>query len=365
MSTCFIQNLSISVRKVNVGRTENASTYPFSNNHLTAKKWTASAHRNFGNFQSDSPRISRRQFLTASFAVTLATLLPSIPSLATASKDDLLFDTRNRSLVPSSHLQSLLKRDAGSLFDRVIVSGEIHDSVTAHNAQLAIIDAARNLPDRRPVVLGLEQFYRSHDDFLAQYVDSKISLEELLERTKWSTTWGYDVSLYQPIFEYCREHSVPMCGLNVSNNVTEEILQVGISDLPIAIKRSLPSDMDFDNVQHFKHFRDLVVGGHDLGPHADVLLNRYYQVQVLWEEWMSQSAAYILQSHPDFRVIALVGSGHVERRFGFPDRLEKRIHERPYTIIPVPFFEDSQEDDLGLSVEDSDVADLLWYTYEF
>lgn len=365
MSTCFVQNLSIGKHKVNIGRTENASTCQFLNTYPTPKKWTASARRNFGNFHSESGRITRRQFLTASFAVTLAALLPSIPSLASTSEDDFLFDTRNRSLVPSSYLQSLLKRDAGSLFDRVIVSGEIHDSVTAHNTQLAVIDAARKLPDRRPVVLGLEQFYRSHDDFLAQYVDSKITLDELMDRTKWSTTWGYDVSLYQPIFEYCREHSVPMCGLNVSSSVTEKILQVGISELPFAIKRSLPSNMDFDNVQHFKHFRDLVVGGHDLGPHADTLLNRYYQVQVLWEEWMSQSAAYILQSHPGFRVIALVGSGHVERRFGFPDRLEKRIHERPYTIIPVPFLEDSGEDDLGLSVEDSDMADLLWYTHEF
>lgn len=363
MSTCFVRNLSIGVSKINVGRPETKLYCPLPHSFSTTKKWTASATPDSEITLSDAYQISRRQFLKASLASALATVLPPLPSHGTTSKDDFLFDTRNRSLVPPSHLQSLLKRDAGSLFDRVIVTGEIHDSVNAHTAQLAIIDAARNLPDKRPVIIGLEQFYRSHDHFLAQYVDGKISLEELMDCTKWDTTWGYDVSLYQPIFEYCRKHSVPMCGLNVSRSVTEKILQVGISDLPFTIKRSLPSDMDFNNAQHYKHFRDLVLGSHDLGPHADAVLSRYYQVQVLWEEWMSQSAANILKSHPGSRFIGLLGSSHVERRFGFPDRLEKRIHERPYTIIPVTYLGDSSEDSFGLSVEDSDIADLLWCTH--
>lgn len=360
-----MRNFPIGLRKVDFGQLDSSFIGSLrARNSTNTTRWSASVSHSGGTNYSDIFKTTRRQFLKASLAIGIAAFLPPRPALPSNPNDDFLFDTRNKSLVPSSHLQSLLNRDSGFLFDRVIVTGEIHDNASTHSAQLAIIDAARNLPDKRPVIIGLEQFYRSHDVYLSQYIQNKISLRELMDRTKWDSTWGYDVSLYQPIFEYCREHSIPMCGLNVSKNVTDKIIQVGITDLPFTMKMSLPTDMDFDNAQHYNHFRDLVIGSHDLGPHADEILSRYYQVQVLWEEWMSQSAANILQSHPRSRFIALLGSSHVEHRFGFPDRLEKRIHERPYTIVPVPSFENSSVGNLDVSAEEFNAADLLWCTHD-
>lgn len=305
---------------------------------------------------------SRRDFLLASSAAIATTLFPCNSTHA-FSQTDLLFDSQNKSLVSSSKINSLLQRDLGSLFDRAIVVGEVHDDVDSHNVQLAVIDATRSLPDKRPIVVGLEQFYRSHDTYLTQYVNRIISLDDLLEKTDWDNTWGFDIELYRPIFQYCRRHSIPMCGLNVPATITSKIVKTGLSELPSSLKMSLPEGMDFNNVQHYNHFRDHVLGSHDLGPDLDTVLSRYYEVQVLWEEWMSQSATSILQSNPDSRLISLLGSSHVECRFGFPDRLEKRIHERPYTIVPVKMEKNNVETPV-LPQEDLDLADLVWYTHD-
>lgn len=302
-----------------------------------------------------------------------------------------MFDAQSGSFLPPSNLDKILRRDAGSLFDRCIVAAEIHDNAFTHAAQLAVIDSARRLgveSDGRPLMVGFEQFYTSHNDVLRRFVASggSMTVDDLLQATDWDNTWGFDSTLYRPIFNYCQEHGIEMVGLNLPSKVTSFVAQNGIDALPPQIQSQLPSDMDFNNNQHFNHFADLmmkIAGSHGGGPHhfesqnnADgsgevstisAMLKRYYEVQVLWEEWMSYSAARCLEQFPDHRIVTLIGSAHVEERVGFPDRLEKRVRERPFTIVPRPVDWLSLQDD-SYSIPDiygpeENVADLVWYTH--
>lgn len=321
--------------------------------------------------------ISRRKLITTTAAIALSSLLPQqelelqqqfgkAAKAASPTEMDSVFDTQSGSFVPPSCLDEIFRRDAGSIFDRCIVASEIHSNKHTHDAQLAIIDSARRLEDGRKLIIGFEQFYRSHDKYLNDYVNKQLPLSDLLDVTDWNNTWGFDYKLYEPIFEYCQNYNIAMHGLNVPSTLTSAIARIGVEGLPIEVQNLLP-DMDMDNKIHFKLFESMInSSGHfsNNNGDGDETLKRYYQVQVLWEEWMSQSAANSLKLNPGARLVTLIGSGHVEARVGFPDRLEKRLNERPYTIVPRPV---SWTNDDGYFTPDisepaTGVADLVWYT---
>lgn len=261
-------------------------------------------------------------------------------------------------------MDALLRRDQGSTFDRCIVAGEIHDNMRTHDAQLSVIDSARRMDDGRQLVVGFEQFYRMHNFLLDAYLKGDISIDSLLRRTDWETTWGYDTALYVPIFEYCRNYQIPMRGLNVSQLFTSAVKEYGIQHLPEKLNPFLPDNMDFENRAHYDHFVSLLSAGNVHLSMQKAVIDRYYEVQVFWEEWMSQSVALTLQNSPDTRMVALIGSGHVEGRYGFPDRIEKRCNERPYTIVPRPV-QWTRDDGIylpNISKPEENIADLIWYT---
>lgn len=314
---------------------------------------------------------SRRGILQAAVAASLSALLPASEARGmhvAATSTDYLFDAQSGSFIPPSALDGLFRRASRSRFDRCIVAAEVHDNERTHEVQLAVLKSAHRIKDGRKLTVGFEQFYRSHSPYLDAYVSGEIPLEQMLELTQWENTWGFDFELYKPIFEFCREHGLCMRGINIPAYVAAEVGRVGIEGLPKDIKDRLPSGMDMANTQHYEHFVRLIGNTHGMGDSKESIekLKRYYQVQVLWEEWMSETVAYFLKSSPNARVVALMGSGHVEGRFGFPDRLQRRCAERPYTIVPrlVPWTSDDGYTMPKITRPDVGVADLVWYTRE-
>ncbi len=92
-------------------------------------------------------------------------------------------------------------------------------------------------------------------------------------------------------------------------------------------------------------------------------LERWYEAQCTWDEVMAESLAVALDSHKNARVVALVGSGHMETRTAIPDRIEKRSGERPFSIVTRPV---AWRKVGGVSYPDIDTweggSDLVWYT---
>lgn len=322
--------------------------------------------------------LSRRSALQLAAAAAALTALPSAgiasPSASHAppSQADIeyVFDGKSGSFLPPSEVPSMMRRGAGRRFDKAIVVGETHSDARTHDVQLRIIESAHALDDRR-LVLGFEQFYPRHNAALNDFRLGRTSLQTMLERTDWQNTWGFQAALYEPIFQYCQTHAIPMFGLNVPAEVTHFVRDFGLAELPEPVRDAfVPDGMDLNNAAHFERFRQRMTAvGHfkhstaaDDAAVADVIA-RYYQVQVLWEEYMSYSASTILAAAPDTRLVTLIGSGHVEARLGFPDRLEKRINERPFTVVPKPV---SWSTDDGYTTPDiagpePDLADLVWY----
>ncbi len=225
------------------------------------------------------------------------------------------------------------------------------------------------LPDGRPLVVGFEQFYRAHNPFLEQYVAGAISLKSLLNVVQWDNIWGYDPALYTPIFQFCRFHKIPMVGLNVPRRLVAHVAKYGLEDMNPDLRSFLPADLDTSNEKHFLMFQEMLgLADHRIDARSSqdmrATLWKWYEAQVCWDEYMSETVAQTLRKMPDARVVALIGAGHVQGRVGFPDRIEKRLEERPYTIVPrvVSWSSSGGHAMPDIAQPERNVADIVWYT---
>lgn len=272
--------------------------------------------------------------------------------------------------------------------DRLVVVGETHTHPTHHRIQLDIIRALHDLSKAaassggggRPVVVGLEQFHRQHTPHLDAYTTGNISLPRLLKLTDWPNTWGYPAALYTPLLSYCRAHRVRVVGLNAPGKLVAAVARGGLDSLPASVVPYLP-EMDLGNRAHFTRFaaKMAAMGGaaHHTGggggggggpPRFDpTVLRHYYEAETLWDEYMAESAAAVLDADPACRLVVLAGTAHVENRDGLPERVERRAGGRAFTVLPTSV---RWTVAAGTSVPDiaaplgggGGVADWIWYS---
>jgi uncharacterized iron-regulated protein len=146
----------------------------------------------------------------------------------------------------------LIDSIAGS---RVIYIGETHDSIEDHRVQLEII---RRLADRGKIAVGMEMFRRSAQNDLNRFKNGELSEKAL--RKLFRRNWGSGYRLYQPIFDFLRERSIPIIGLK-STRETEAAFRGGDT----APGLSLYPEIDESDSYH-RAYSMSIFGGH--GDHA-------------------------------------------------------------------------------------------------
>jgi uncharacterized iron-regulated protein len=89
---------------------------------------------------------------------------------------------------------------------RVIYVGETHDNLEAHRVQLEVI---RRLQEQFPgqISVGVEMFRRSAQDDLDRWQNGNLTDKQF--RKLFRKNWGPGYAMYQPIFEYLKENSIP------------------------------------------------------------------------------------------------------------------------------------------------------------
>lgn len=114
------------------------------------------------------------------------------------------------------------------------------------------------------------------------------------------------------------------------------------------------------NKKHRKQF-EAAIGG-SVGHRPMDSIDRMYQSQTLWEEYMAESAYNFITANPASTLIVIAGVGHVIGRVGLPDRISRRTGQAPFVIVPleVDWLESGLPDiESPLTSEDCDWA---WYT---
>lgn len=273
-----------------------------------------------------------------------------------------LYDTNRRSYLPSHPERFVLK----SMKDRnVLVMGEVHSNSFDHLLEFRLLSTLTGFYGPKQMAVGLECFYRQHQRALDNFIFDHGNMGILKEQTNWKETWGYDLSQYAKIFNYAFKNKIRLIGLNVPIQVVEYVASFGLEEIPQNLKELLPA-IDLSNQMHKERFISAISesSGHGdaVSNESTVFMNRLYEAQTLWDEYMAESASNFVKGNPNTKLMVIAGSGHVTGRGGIPDRIAKRVGGRPpFVVVPyeVPWSDD------GLPVieipPNTNECDWAWY----
>ncbi|MES9947394.1 MAG: ChaN family lipoprotein [Candidatus Thiodiazotropha sp.] len=213
---------------------------------------------------------------------------------------------------------------------RVVFVGESHDQYQHHLNQLAIIEGLH--AKHSDLGIGLEFFFQPYQDVLDRYIAGEIDEADLIRESEYFDRWRFDYRLYRPIFQYAREHGIPLIALNLESEITRQVGREGIESLPEELKLRLPAEIDRDNEDYHKRLQSIF----DAHPHKEGRsFENFLEVQLLWDEGMAQRAAEWMQRNPESHLVILAGVGHLMYGDGIPKRLLRRIDASQATILNV------------------------------
>ena len=247
---------------------------------------------------------------------------------AASLPEQLIWETETQSFRPPLTIESALAEKP-----RVVFVGEQHDDPRHHAVQLTIARCLNFLHRERgrdgPVAIGCEYFQRQQQPILDEFVagtPATHNLNWLREKTNWERTWGWDFKMYAMLFFWAQKHDVRLVGLNAPEPVVRIVRERSFEQYP-ELRRILPQRMDLANEAHRVRFENTIASASSsMGrpvPEA-ASMQRLYEVQTLWEEYMADSCADHIQERGGTLVVC-AGSAHIEHRDGLPDRVGARL----------------------------------------
>ena len=202
---------------------------------------------------------------------------------------------------------------------RVVLVGESHDRAEDHAVQVRILD---EVAARKATGLGMEMFQRPFQPALDLFVTGAIDEAEMLDQTEWKQRWGFDPELYRPLWSLARDRGVPIVALNARRELTKRIAKVGVDGLADAERADLP-ELDLSD-KRYRAWMGEIFRAHGAQMKPDAL-DRFFAAQVAWDETMADTAARWIETHPDATLVVEAGRGHIERDWGIPSRLRRRL----------------------------------------
>ena len=218
----------------------------------------------------------------------------------------------------------------------VVLLGEAHDNADHHRWQLQTVAA---LHARAPaMVLGFESFPRRVQPVLDDWVAGGLDEAAFLDAVGWDRVWGMDPALYMPLFHFARINRVPMVALNVERALIERIREVGWAGVEAAGREGVsdpaipdPAYRDWLSEVYREHLERQAHGGEeearggvdagDPGLEDDPGLGRFIDAQLAWDRAMAEALATAAGRPQRPLVVGMVGSGHLEQRWGVPHQL--------------------------------------------
>ena len=228
-----------------------------------------------------------------------------------------------------------------------ILIGEGHANACDHLAQADVINALAEsgiLP-----AVGFEMFPAGAQPLLAAVNDPDVPLDALPERLGWKDNWGYDFSMYAPIFQAARAYNLPAFALNADKALVKKVSRQGLDHLNPAERAALPGEIippppaqkqflndQFEQHKKMRSGKSSEDGAKPAMPaFSDERMKSFFTIQALWDTQMAQRAllARALSGRP---VAVIAGAGHVENGWGLAHRL-KRLDPGARVLLIMPW----------------------------
>ena len=204
---------------------------------------------------------------------------------------------------------------------RVIYLGETHDRKDVHEFQLRVI---KELEGRGyPVVILMEAFQQPFQDALDEYVECEIGEGEMLRRTEYHRRWRFDVELYAPIWRFAKERGIKLLALNIPSELLGEVRKRGIGRVR---SRYFPRRIMPFRERHRAFLLEA------MGEHKKAVKKTFFDIQLAWDTGMSYRVAKAVLAYPEAKLVVIVGSGHVWRGYGIPERVNFLVGELPQLV---------------------------------
>jgi uncharacterized iron-regulated protein len=223
---------------------------------------------------------------------------------------------------PALELSSLKKLSdvvRGLANKKIVYVGEQHDKFAHHQVQLEILqDLYRQNPK---VAVGMEMFQRPFQKVLDDYLAGAIDERSFLKRSEYFKRWDIDYNHYKPILDFARAKHLPVVALNVRREIVEKVGKAGLDSLSKEEKQEIPAKLDDSDSQYRERLKE-IFAAHQQGENKN--FEFFYQAQMLWDETMAESIDRFLKQNPDYRMVVLAGTGHVQYGSGIPKRAFKK-----------------------------------------
>lgn len=208
---------------------------------------------------------------------------------------------------------------------KVILVGELHNVKKHHDIQLEVIRALHGTGLR--LAVGMEMFRRESQEILDQWVGGSLSEARFIRA--YSDNWNAPWALYADILRFAREKKIPLVGLNVSREITRQVVRGGFASLSDNQRKELPPVRCAVD----ENYRKFIQRALDLHGHPTMDFNNFCEAQLLWDTAMAWHAIQYLKSHPDRTVVVLAGNGHAWKP-GIPRHLESLFDYTYRVILP-------------------------------
>jgi uncharacterized iron-regulated protein len=190
----------------------------------------------------------------------------------------------------------------------LVAFGELHEHPAARRAELELLTALLAQP--RPVALALEFFERDTQPALDDYLAGRIDEATMRERT--ARTDAYEQQ-HRALVEACKRAHAPVIAANSPRRLVTAYRKQSLPYPEWLAARSeadramMPASSEPPHDEHERRFMALM--GPQRGP-------AFWKSMALWNDAMAESIASFRASHPEHRVLLVVGAFHVAARLG-------------------------------------------------
>ena len=208
---------------------------------------------------------------------------------------------------------------------RVIYIGETHNSNSDHEYQLEVL---KGLKARGTMfTVAWEMFDETQQPVLDGWDAHRLSTDTMLEKTDFQRHWGTYSVMYEKILRWTQAEGIRSLALNAPADLSHKLAQGQALDpqerelLPTGY-HALPGG--------YEHFAEQMAQN----PHGGANVENFYKAQLLWDQTMATRIVEFLGTHPDEKLVVLIGRGHVEGGYGVPSFVSQKTDAPQIVVFP-------------------------------
>lgn len=228
--------------------------------------------------------------------------------------------------------------------NRIVIVGEHHTNEQHHRAQVRVVEAL--VKSGAKVAIGLEMFRSDSQADLDRWVAGEI--QDAAFENIYYDNWTFPWDTYSIIFEYAREHRVPLVGLNVSREITSQVARKGFKSLSDEQRGKL-SDVTCVVDDDYKDYIRKAFGAH---AHGKLNFTYFCEAQLVWDSIMAINAIDYVTANPDVILVMLCGVGHAQKG-AVPRQIQSR------SSLPHVVFLPEAQGSITVETVSTDDADYL------